>query len=68
MPHMLMTRYQYNLPAALYEKLMALSDKKDKPINSLISEALVRTFPELRSLPAQTLASFLMNPPQKATP
>lgn len=61
-----MTRHNYSLPVVLKERLMSLSEKKDKPINALITEALIRMYPELRSLPAHTLASLLHIHPQKA--
>lgn len=60
-----MTRIQYNLPVALLEKLEALSDRKEKPINQIITHALQQTYPELRSNPARTLSTFMGSKPSQ---
>lgn len=55
----LMTRYTYNLPVALLQGLEKLKDTRNKPINELITRALVREYPELRSLPSEVVEFFL---------
>lgn len=59
MTRRIMSRIQYNLPAALLVRLEQLSDKKGEPINQLITRALIQHYPELCSIPASVLESFL---------
>jgi predicted DNA-binding protein len=53
------TRFSYALPAWLKEKLAQLSQETGKDVNDLITEALTKTYPELRNKSGSVLAHFI---------
>jgi hypothetical protein len=53
------TRFSYSLPLWLKEKLIELSVKKGRDSNDLITDALLKTYPELQPSGTNVLRKIL---------